>query len=138
MAGDYNSLSGLWNGQFTYPPFTSSRGREPEFFTATLLETPDFLGGSIQEVARSGRAKGMTLYATVHGERHGAAVTFRKTYESATRAHTVLYEGTVNGDGTEIEGTWRIPGNWSGRFLMLRDAGQAEAALRRAAEKLPG
>ena len=127
------SLSGLWHGQFSYP-----RLLEPEFFTATLLETPDHLGGSIQEVHRAGRAKGETLYATVHGERRGAKVSFRKTYESASHTHSVLYEGTVNADATEIEGGWRIPGNWSGRFLMLRDTGLAEAASRRIAEKLPG
>jgi hypothetical protein len=133
MAGGFDSLSGLWNGQFTFP-----RVYEPEFFTATLLEMSDFLGGSIQEVARNGRSKGMTLYATVHGTRRGSIVTFRKTYESATRAHSVNYEGLVNADGTEIEGTWRIPGNWSGRFLVLRDSGLAEAVIRRVAEKLPG
>ena len=39
MAGGFDSLSGLWNGQFTFP-----RVYEPEFFTANLLETADFLG----------------------------------------------------------------------------------------------
>jgi hypothetical protein len=133
MAGGFDSLSGLWNGQFTYP-----RAWGPEFFTATLVETQDFLGGSIQEVARSGRSKGKTLYATVSGTRHGAKVDFRKTYESATRTHSVVYTGVVNADGTEIEGSWSIPGNWSGRFLMLRETGESVAATRRVAEKLPG
>ena len=132
MAGGFDSLSGLWNGQFTYPV-----KREPEFFTATLLEAADFLGGSIQEVARSGRSKGQTLYATVQGTRLGAQVSFRKSYESTTRTHSVFYAGVVNADGTEIEGSWSIPGNWSGRFLMLRDTGQSAAVIRRVAEKLP-
>jgi hypothetical protein len=133
MSGGFESLSGLWNGQFTYP-----KAWGPEFFTATLIETQAFLGGSIQEVARSGRSKGKTLYATVSGTREGAKVSFRKTYESATRTHSVLYEGTVNADGTEIEGSWCIPGNWSGRFLMLRETGQSTAATRRVTEEIPG
>jgi hypothetical protein len=133
MAGGFESLSGLWNGQFSYP-----KAWEPEFFTASLIETSEFLGGSIQEVAQSGRSKGKTLYATVSGTRVGAKVSFRKSYESATRTHSVFYEGTVNADGTEIEGSWSIPGNWSGRFLMLRETGQGAAVIRRVAEKLPG
>lgn len=133
MAGGFDSLSGLWNGQFTFP-----RVYEPEFFTANLLETADFLGGSIQEVVRNGRSKGETMYATISGVREGAKVSFRKTYESAPRTHSVFYEGVVNADGTEIEGSWSIPGNWSGRFLMLRETGKSEAVTRRVAEKSPG
>ncbi len=133
MAGGFECLSGLWNGQFTYP-----RNFEPEFFTAVLLETSGRLGGSTQEVARVGRSRGLTLYATIRGDRHGAKVSFRKTYESETRTHSVFYEGTVNADGTEIEGRWSVRENWSGRFLMLRDAGQSQAITRRISEKLPG
>lgn len=128
-----HNLTGLWQGQFSYP-----RGPGPEFFTATLLETADFLSGSTQEVALFGRSKGRTLYASLSGRREGAQVRFLKTYESETRNHSVRYDGLLNTDGTEIEGTWTVPGNWSGRFLMIRDIGLKVAATRRVAEKLPG
>ncbi|MGV4858653.1 hypothetical protein ACSW3B_19050, partial [Acetobacter senegalensis] len=55
----------------------------------------------------------------------GSLVMFVKLYEGGNRQHSVQYEGTVNEDGTEISGTWSIPGNWSGQFLMIRE-GQAE------------
>jgi hypothetical protein len=119
------SLSGLWQGRFSYP-----RGHGPEFFTATLLETPEWLSGSTQETAQFGRDKRKTLYATLLGRREGRAVTFRKTYESETRSHAVDYNGTLSADGLEIEGTWTVPRSWSGKFLMIRSSGLTVAAKR--------
>jgi hypothetical protein len=51
-----HSIAGLWHGQFSYP-----RAMAPEFFSANLLETSDFLGGSIQETVQNGRHKGKTF-----------------------------------------------------------------------------
>jgi len=116
------SLTGLWQGQFSYPV-----AMEPEFFTANLLETPDFLGGSIQETVRQGKHAGMLFYASVHGRRNGREVSFIKKYETPPRQHQVRYEGVLNADATEIEGSWSIPGSWSGRFLMIRANGLAPA-----------
>jgi hypothetical protein len=112
------SLTGLWHGQFSYPS-----GAPAEFFRATLLETPEWLSGSTQEVSQFGESKGKTLYATLRGRRDGSAVSFVKTYESQTRSHSVNYAGTLNGDATEIEGIWTVPGVWSGKFLMIRESG---------------
>ncbi len=124
-SGPNSSLTGLWHGQFSYPSTFPD-----EFFTATLLETPDWLSGSIQEVAKTGRSAGKTLYATLLGRRDGNAVSFRKTYESAARGHSVDYAGTLNEDATEIEGEWSIPAHWSGRFLMIRATGLSQVLRR--------
>jgi hypothetical protein len=124
MAQDIN-LTGLWQGQFSYPI-----AMQPEFFTANLLETPDLLGGSIQETIRHGKNAGRLFYASVHGRRDGRAVQFIKQYETPPRRHQVRYEGVVNADATEIEGSWTIPASWSGRFLMIRATGLALAVRR--------
>jgi hypothetical protein len=121
-----NTLTGLWQGQFSYP-----RAMPPEFFTANLIEAPDFIGGSIQETARSGKHAGKVFYASVHGSRDGNMVRFTKTYETPPMLHEVLYQGTINAEGTEIDGTWTLPGSWSGRFLMIRSTGLAQLAERR-------
>ncbi|MCI1438411.1 MAG: hypothetical protein LKI03_00410 [Acetobacter indonesiensis] len=117
---DRSSLTGLWHGQFTYP-----RSFRPEFFTASLLDQSGALSGSITEKATETTAQQSILFATLSGRHSGSLVMFVKLYEGGNRQHSVQYEGTVNEDGTEISGTWSIPGNWSGQFLMIRE-GQAE------------
>jgi hypothetical protein len=123
------TITGLWHGQFDYPEKFPA-----EFFQASLVETPDYLGGSIQETLQHGKHAGRTFYATVSGRRSGSLVSFLKTYESAPRVHIVHYLGTLNDDATEIEGTWSISANWSGRFMMIRASG-LPAAVRIAAEQ---
>ncbi|KAB8124128.1 hypothetical protein D3W54_07840 [Komagataeibacter medellinensis] len=123
-------VTGQWDGQFSYP-----HALPPEFFSASLFEAGGRLGGTVTERVAGGQ--GDTCFiSTVRGIRYGASVRFTKTYEGSGRQHAVLYTGTLNADGTEIEGEWRIAGSWSGRFLMLRRSGgnaatvrQAEAAL---------
>ena len=68
--------------------------------------------------------------------RHDGAVAFMKTYDGANPHYrTVAYEGTLSRDGTEIEGRWIVPGNWSGKFLMVRSAGKAETVSRSVFER---
>lgn len=125
------SLTGLWHGQFSYP-----RAMAPEFFSATLLETSDLLGGSIQETIQNGRHNGKTFYASISGQRSGNQIRFTKRYETPPLAHSILYEGTLNADATEIEGTWTVPNSWSGKFLMIRSSGVAAKSSKRVAEKI--
>jgi hypothetical protein len=125
------SLTGLWHGQFSYP-----RGLPPEFFNATLVETADLLGGSIQETPQNGRHKGKTFYASVSGQRAANQVRFTKRYETPPLVHSVFYEGTLNADATEIEGTWTVPNAWSGKFLIIRSSGIAMKAAKRVAEEV--
>ena len=113
MATENLSLTGLWHGQFSYP-----RGLPPEFFTATLVEEPDWLSGATTENMR-----GVTVSARLLGRRDGQSVNFTKTYEGDFRRHSVLYAGVLNGERTEIEGIWTVPRSWSGKFLMIRQSG---------------
>jgi hypothetical protein len=112
------NLTGLWHGQFT-----SSAEGEPQFFVATLLEAPEWLSGSVQEVARSGPAAGSTIYATLLGQRNDDIVTFIKTYETPAMQQSIHYSGVLNADQSEIEGVWNIPGARNGTFLMIRSRG---------------
>jgi hypothetical protein len=53
-----------------------------------------------------------------------------KTYDGLGGVYNmVLYQGVLSADGTEISGDWTIPGDWSGRFVMIRSG---EAAVKRA------
>lgn len=123
------SLTGLWNGQFSYP-----RLLDPTPFAATLIEQGPRFSGTIHEPCTSGPHIGGTLCATIGGRRDGWAVVFTKTYDGTGGwTHSVGYEGVLNGEGTEIEGRWKTWG-WSGRFLMLRSSGAGAAVERKLAE----
>ncbi len=123
-------LTGVWDGQFSYP-----RRFAPVPFTAVILETGSAITGTIHEQPTDGPHAGQTLNATIEGEHSGSAVTFAKVYDPAAKMHgrPILYEGVLSADGHEIEGTWTVPGNWSGKFLMIRPrrpAAKAEARKR--------
>ncbi|MEO0319404.1 MAG: hypothetical protein AAF199_00735 [Pseudomonadota bacterium] len=62
------------------------------------------------------------LYAFIEGSIASDTVTFQKTYDgSAYFAHSVLYVGTLSGDGLRIEGRWVIE-SLQGSFFMERTA----------------
>jgi hypothetical protein len=42
----------------------------------------------------------------------------------------------LSGDGTEIEGQWKVSRNWSGKFLMIRSSGKTEAVDRKVFERV--
>jgi hypothetical protein len=120
------SLTGIWHGIYCYPI-----SRAPVSFVATLIETVSTVSGTTHEPCTMGGAPNETLYATLLGHRQGSAVAFVKTYDGANPFYgTVAYEGRLSPDGTEIEGRWTVPGNWSGKFLMIRPAGKAEPVAR--------
>jgi hypothetical protein len=115
MTFSSEDLSGLWHGQYSYP---TAKSAVP--FVATLLDTQGVLSGSITEKSTLPPRVGAALYAVVRGQRDGATVSFVKSYESDDERYQVVnYEGRVSGDGTEIEGVWRIAA-WQGKFLMIR------------------
>jgi hypothetical protein len=116
------SLTGVWQGIYGYPPGTLP----PTSFTATLIEAGSSLSGSVHEQCRT---NGETLLFSVNGSRYGTAVNFTKIYLGKSPYYgTIVYDGAVNDDATEIEGRWSIPGDWSGRFLMTRSGDQPQAA----------
>ena len=131
---DANSLTGVWDGLFSYP-----RLYKPTPFTAVLFETGSALSGTIHEVSTNGRRAGQMLEASVDGRRSGSEVHFVKIYPEGMSNHgrPVDYVGQVNADATEIEGTWTIPGNWSGKFLMIRSGRGLEAETSRARRSVP-
>ncbi len=124
------NLTGIWNGLYTYQDGRSTS------FVATLIESGGALSGTTHEPSTLAGSSGATLYACVAGFRRDASVTFTKTYDRPDVFHQspILYEGALNGDGTEIEGRWTIARVWSGKFLMIRSPGQEMKATRKAFE----
>lgn len=114
-----NDLSGVWDGIFNYPRTLPSTA-----FAVTLRDLSERLVGETSEPSQDSHDHGTTLHALIHGQRSGGAVRFVKTYDDAERLHyTVVYNGTLNGDATEITGTWEIAGVWAGTFIMTRQVG---------------
>jgi hypothetical protein len=121
------NLTGVWQGLYTYPGINKSVA-----FVATLIETPGTLTGATHERCVFRDGAGGSLFATLLGGREGRRVMFRKTYDGAGPNYDLVdYEGTLSGDGIEIEGRWVIRRVWSGTFLMIREAGKAAARTRK-------
>jgi hypothetical protein len=122
------NLTGIWNGLYTYQDGRSTA------FVATLIEN----GGSLSGTTHETSTLSAVLYASLVGSRRDSAVTFTKTYDQPDAFHLspVLYEGALNGEGTEIEGRWTIVKAWSGKFLMIRSPGKKAKAARKAFERI--
>jgi len=122
------NLTGIWNGLYSY-----ADGRSTPF-VATLIEAGASLTGTTHEASTLAENPGATLFASVVGSRRDSAVNFTKTYEHPGPLHRspIIYEGALNGDGTEIEGRWTIIKVWSGKFLMIRSPGREIKASREA------
>ena len=125
------SLTGVWQGLFTYPDFF-----EAGHFSATLIQTASQFSGSTSEIYAFWPRKGETVLAMLSGFRDDNAIGFTKTYEGPDEPnHSVEYVGTLTQDGMEIEGRWYIPGDWSGRFLMIRSGGRSIDVARKELER---
>jgi hypothetical protein len=127
MSDPSQNLTGVWHGLYSYVAF-----HEPVYFVATLIDTGSFLGGTTHESDVGETGAPLTLFASVEGARSGAKVDFTKVYDgSGGWDHAVAYEGVLNGDATEIEGSWRINAEAFGRFLMIRSRGATEQVARK-------
>lgn len=117
MQDRHESLTGVWNGEYSYP-----RGLRPTRFTAVLFEGEGSFSGTVHEQPTDGPSAGQVLYANVDGQRTGAQVGFVKVYEKRglLRRDPIRYEGVLSADGCEIAGVWTIRASWSGKFLMVR------------------
>jgi hypothetical protein len=119
---------------FSYP-----RAHPPTLFTAVVMDLGGSVSGTTHEVSTVGAFAGQALEAAIDGARSGGVIRFTKVYDAAAPGHRspVIYEGVLNADATEIEGEWSIPGSWSGRFIMVRSEGPAEAAEERHRASVP-
>jgi hypothetical protein len=125
------NLTGVWQGLFTYPSLFRA-GQ----FGATLIESSGLVSGSTSEIYPYAPRAGETVLAMLSGRRVGPSVTFTKTYEGPGEPnHAVEYEGMLTDDFMEIEGFWSIPGNWAGRFLMIRSGGRSVESARKVFER---
>jgi hypothetical protein len=132
MPQKQDSLTGIWHGLYSYPAEL-----EPVYFVATLIDAGSSLHGMTHEAVVGRFGAPLEMHASLSGSRDGQAVTFTKTYAQRGEGfqNPVRYDGALNGDLTEIEGRWFIPGDWSGRFLMIRSSGADERAVRTVFEK---
>jgi hypothetical protein len=129
-----DDLTGVWDGTFTYP----SRYGATQF-TAVLLDLGGSLSGTVHEIATSKAAAGQSVRATLAGRRTGSRVSFTKLYDAGTPGHRkpVHYDGVLSADRDQIDGEWRIIGNWSGQFLMVRSRGRGAEADVEARDAVP-
>jgi hypothetical protein len=129
-------LTGVWDGRYVYPLLL-----KPVFFTAVILQSGSSISGTIHEKPPDGPGAGKVRNASLDGELSGNAVHFVKVYEpvGGRKKHPIIYEGVLNAEATEIEGRWRIAGNWSGTFMMIRSRGEevAEAVKEKAKAPAP-
>jgi hypothetical protein len=126
-------LTGVWLGLYSYP-----HDCEPVSFVATLIETAGAISGSSHEAQPRPFFPAYTALATLFGRRGNGAIVFVKTYdEGRPHAHPIYYDGVITDEGGEIEGRWSIPRMWSGRFVMIRSAPNAEIIARKIYERSP-
>lgn len=127
-----SNLTGRWDGTYSYPDVPEAGPITP--FLATLIDRGGGLTGTIIEAHEFVIS---TAHSTLIGQRIGRSVHFAKTYHDAGDDYreTVLYYGTLSGDGDVITGEWQID-HWRGPFEMTRELpAQAEAQAEEAAEE---
>jgi hypothetical protein len=122
-------LTGVWSGAYWYAAVPT-----PTPFTAHIIETAGSLAGTTLEPATFGSPGLTELSADISGARGGPAVAFTKRYHPAQGVHSdpITYAGTVDAALTSIEGEWRLPSGFSGRFVLVRASRGAKAKTRKA------
>jgi hypothetical protein len=121
-----SDLTGYWSGEYWYDATVS-----PTPFSAHIDDTAGAITGSTLEPATFG-APGLTeLSAELRGGHSGPNVYFTKVYHPAPGVHRdpIHYSGISNDKFTQIEGDWRFPDGFSGRFVMYRASFGAKAAV---------
>ena len=100
-------MTGRWTGIFNYLDGAASTA-----FEAELRDVGGAITGETCEPSDGVGDIDPDQRAFVEGTRSGHAVTFVKRYDELHR-DPVAYDGVVDPEGTEIAGTWTIPGVWS-------------------------
>ena len=126
---DYD-LSGQWSGVYSYPSEVP-----PNLFEATIRDLGGTIAGEIVEP--DVLAKGQILHSLIEGARSGSRIRFTKMcVDLGLGWDPVEYDGTITAGGDEIEGSWTIPGSWSGTFLLIRGARASGSVARRVTERI--
>lgn len=128
--GGEHDLTGEWSGIYNYPALYP-----PNNFEASIRDAGGIITGVIRQPGEFFEQAGIHQHAVIEGSREGNLVRWVKVYDDLNRP-TPHYQGTVHPDGDEIDGTWHIPGNWSGTFLMVRRRKEQAKEARKVAEKL--
>ncbi|HTK84874.1 MAG TPA: hypothetical protein VL625_07280 [Patescibacteria group bacterium] len=121
---DGQNLSGFWTGVYDYP----DTHEQPVPFNAVIRDEGGSISGEIIEPNTFAKCNDRELFAVLSGTRSGSDVHFVKSYEDLPEAgHCIAYRGTLNADGTKLEGQWSTmePGySYSGPFVMNRKSGK--------------
>jgi hypothetical protein len=129
---DAANFTGVWLGLYSYPHML-----EPVSFTATPIDTAGAISGSSHETHRSRLVPTCTVFATLSGLHKEGVVEFIKTYDDGIlHSRPINCDGEIRDEVSEIEGRWIIPRRWSGRFLMIRSAPNAEKIVRKKYERI--
>jgi hypothetical protein len=124
-----SDLTGLWSGEYWY-----GAGAMPTPFSAHIIDAGGSLSGTTLEPATFG-APGLTeLSADISGARGALSLRFTKIYHPAPGVHRdpIYYAGTVDEKLTMIDGDWRFPNGFSGRFVLVRASRGAKAEAKKA------
>ena len=131
MSGEgEHDLTGEWSGIYNYPALYP-----PNSFEASIRDSGGIVTGVIRQPGEFFERAGTHQHAVIEGSRAGSLVRWVKIYDDLGRA-TPQYQGTVHSGGDEIEGTWHIPGDWSGTFMMMRRRKEQASETREASETI--
>lgn len=114
---DPSDVTGVWYGRYR-----SNVDPQENSFIALMEEIGATISGSITE---PDGAAGIRR-AIVQGTRDGTTIRFVKRYDgSGGWTHSVRYTGTVDAEGTAIDGIWQV--DWlHGSFVMEREKFDAD------------
>ncbi len=128
-----SDLTGLWSGEYWYSGIT-----RPTPFSAHIIDSGGTISGTTLEPATFGSPHLTELSADISGSRGELTLRFTKIYHPAPGVHRmpIYYSGTVDEKLTVIDGDWRFPDGFSGRFVLVRASRgtKAEAEKRKVAE----
>ena len=127
--GEYD-LSGEWSGLYNYPSLYP-----PNSFEASIRESGGVITGVIRQPGEFFERPGILQHAVIEGRHEGNLVRWVKIYDDLARP-TPHYQGMVQAGGDEIEGTWHIPGDWSGTFMMMRRRKEEAGETRKVSEEI--
>jgi len=127
--GEYD-LTGEWTGIYSCPRYLP-----PNNFEASIRDSGGIISGVIRQPGEIIEPPGIHQHAVIEGRRTGNVVRWVKIYDDLSRA-TPHYEGMIQPGGDEIEGEWRIPGDWSGTFMMMRRSSDEAGEARKVGEEI--